>query len=231
MMSLIQKSEYVFLIALWAILGIFGITPAGLAQGNGWTMKADMPTARFGLTTSVVDGKIYAIGGATAPEISVSSVEEYDPATDTWTMKTDMLTSRKALASSAVNGKLYAIGGNSVRAFETCISTVEEYNSGTTDIEVTFGEQINPIGFILDQNFLNPFGTKTTIGLSIKKQCNVILNIYYGQGQRVRTLTRGEYLPGIYEIDFTGNELPSGIYFCHLQAGAFTDAKRIVLIK
>ena len=33
------------------------------AEGDTWTRKADMPTARMLLSTSVVDGKIYAIGG------------------------------------------------------------------------------------------------------------------------------------------------------------------------
>jgi RNA polymerase sigma factor (sigma-70 family) len=32
-------------------------------QGGTWTVKADMPTARVDLSTSVVDGIIYAIGG------------------------------------------------------------------------------------------------------------------------------------------------------------------------
>jgi hypothetical protein len=46
-----------------------------------WTTKADMPAARALLSTSVVDGKIYAIGGTrtTHPMTSTSTVYEYDP--------------------------------------------------------------------------------------------------------------------------------------------------------
>ena len=47
-----------------------------------WTKKADMPTPRMGHTTCVVDGKIYAIGGALTvkpPHPAVATVEVYIP--------------------------------------------------------------------------------------------------------------------------------------------------------
>jgi len=86
-----------------------------------WTEKADMPTAREGVSTSVVNGIIYAIGGTPAGNV----VEAYDPATDTWTKKADMPISRVYLSTSAVNGKIYAIGGSGAP------STVDEYNPAT----------------------------------------------------------------------------------------------------
>jgi len=100
---------------------------AHAGHGN-WTKKADMPTSRSFASTCAMDGKIYVIGGYDGREI-VSTVEEYDPATDTWTKKTDMPTPRYVLAVSAVNGKIYAIGGG---FFEKPLSAVEEYDP-TTD--------------------------------------------------------------------------------------------------
>jgi RNA polymerase sigma factor (sigma-70 family) len=99
------------------------------AEGE-WTKRADMPTARWGLSTSVVNGKIYAIGGTMNNSNGISAVEEYDPATDTWTKKTDMPTTRAGHSASVVNGKIYVIGG--ARAWGDSISTVEEYDP-TTD--------------------------------------------------------------------------------------------------
>ncbi len=95
-----------------------------------WTRKADMPTARMFLSTSVVDGKIYAIGGGIWNGPIFSTVEKYDPATDTWTTEPDMATRRYTLSTSAVNGKIYAIGGT--QQWYPCpgISTVEEYDTG-----------------------------------------------------------------------------------------------------
>jgi hypothetical protein len=87
-----------------------------------------MTTPRTYLSTCVVNGKIYAIGGLTANEADhLSQVEEYDPATDTWTRKADIPTARSGLVTCAVNGKMYAIGGWADSAW-TGISTVEEYD-------------------------------------------------------------------------------------------------------
>ena len=62
------------------------------AQGSPWTQKADMPTARAFLSTSVVSGIIYAIGGwdGEPGRGSFATVEAYDPVRDTWTTKADM---------------------------------------------------------------------------------------------------------------------------------------------
>jgi len=90
-----------------------------------------MPTARWGLSTSVVDGKIYAIGGGNIiyGVTYLSTLEVYDPVTDTWTRKADMPSGRACAAASVVNGKIYVIGG-SPRA-ETYTTTVEEYDPAT----------------------------------------------------------------------------------------------------
>jgi len=81
---------------------------------DSWKRKADMPTGRGGLSTSVVDGKIYAIGGgndAGGNIVLFSTVEVYEPTTDTWKKKADMPTGRDYLGTSVVNGKIYAVGG------------------------------------------------------------------------------------------------------------------------
>jgi N-acetylneuraminic acid mutarotase len=92
-----------------------------------WTQKAGMPTRRSALSTSVVNGKIYAIGGSDHPKV-FSTMEMYDPVTDKWTQKADMRTARMGLSTSVVNGKIYAIGGyNLVEDF----LTVEMYDPAT----------------------------------------------------------------------------------------------------
>ena len=93
-----------------------------------WRPKADMPTARTLFSTSVVNGRVYAIGGFTSGLGGrFSTVEEYDPATDTWTRKAGMPTPRSMLTTSVVNGKIYAIGG-SIGNGPNAIATVEEYD-------------------------------------------------------------------------------------------------------
>ena len=96
-----------------------------------------MPTERWSHSTSVVGGKIYAIGGTTITQakwITVSKVEVYYPTTGRWTKRSDMPTRRGWHAASAVNGKIYVIGGASrympgVWAPDI-LSTVEAFDTG-----------------------------------------------------------------------------------------------------
>jgi len=112
------------------LCGLLNVAPMTLAAGETWTRKADMPTQRWGLSTSVVNGKIYAIGGGQSPYGALlSQVEAYDPVTNTWTKKADMPTGRCFLSTSVVDGKIYAIGGDISANVDT--STVEEYDPAT----------------------------------------------------------------------------------------------------
>lgn len=98
--------------------------------------KSDMPTARGLLSASVVNGKIYVIGGY-SDCCNFSTVEEYDPVTNRWTTKADMPNVRYGLSTSAINGKIYAIGGlRIVNNKETSLPTVEEYDTGFVSIGV-----------------------------------------------------------------------------------------------
>jgi N-acetylneuraminic acid mutarotase len=79
---------------------------------NTWTEKAPMPTARNHLTSAVVDGKLYAIGGRISDtETNVDANEVYDPVTDKWNILDSMPSKRSGLASADVNGTIYVFGG------------------------------------------------------------------------------------------------------------------------
>src|SRR5438067_6271696 len=70
-----------------------------------------MPTARTGLRVAVVNGILYAIGGADNSGANLNRVEAYDPATNTWSQKAPMATARQIFAAGALNGTIYALGG------------------------------------------------------------------------------------------------------------------------
>lgn len=119
-----MKTKITFVLV--GLVAAIVLSSAGSARAATWTQKTDMPTARSWLSTSVVDGKIYAIGGLTSLRgTDLATVEVYDPVTDTWTQKADMPTPRGWLATSAVNGRIYAIGGGSGE------NKVEEYDPAT----------------------------------------------------------------------------------------------------
>ena len=114
---------------LLVLVLVLSIVPVSLAAEDTWTTKANMPTARYVLSSSVVDGIIYAIGGDAGSRASV--VEAYDPLTDTWTRKANMPMGRGAGTSSVVNGKIYYMGGR-LNYNGANISSVIEYDA-TTD--------------------------------------------------------------------------------------------------
>ena len=104
-----------------------------------WERKNDMPEARGWMAEKAptVNGKIYVIGGwnpIANPTLTLPTVEEYDPVTDTWIKKADMPTPRANIAAAEIDGKIYAIGGGSFDAggnFINLFSTVEEYDTKT----------------------------------------------------------------------------------------------------
>jgi hypothetical protein len=90
--------------------------------------------------------------------------------------------------------------------------------------------------FELSQNYPNPFNPSTKINYSIPSNANdqmssVILKVYDILGNEVITLINEEKAAGVYEIEFDATEIPSGVYFYRLQAGAFTETKKLILLK
>lgn len=97
-----------------------------------WFTKAPMPTARAGLAATAVNGIIYAIGGGgtvAGNAAGMSTVEAYNPTTDTWSTKAAMPTARTWLASAAVNGIIYAMGGQDSSG--NASSKMEAYDPAT----------------------------------------------------------------------------------------------------
>ncbi|MEA2098260.1 MAG: kelch repeat-containing protein [Patescibacteria group bacterium] len=100
--------------------------------GN-WTYETPMQTARQGHAAVVVNNgiydEIYVIGGSDCDDLTLSTMEKYDPATGIWTYETPMPTARWRHDAVTVNGKIYVIGGNS--AGGSYLSTVEKYDPAT----------------------------------------------------------------------------------------------------
>lgn len=100
-----------------------------------WTEKASLPTPREGLSSAAVDGRIYAIGGTqwdvtTSGGLVVSSVEMYDPATDTWAPKAPLPRPRTYAGAAILDGKIYVLGG-ATRVGEGVSSSMLMYDPGT----------------------------------------------------------------------------------------------------
>jgi hypothetical protein len=90
--------------------------------------------------------------------------------------------------------------------------------------------------FALAQNHPNPFNPTTTIQFDIPNTGPVCLEVYDILGRRVTTLVDETLAAGRHSVQFDGNNeygipLGSGVYFYRLQAGTFTELKKMVLLK
>ncbi|MFH1212638.1 MAG: T9SS type A sorting domain-containing protein [Candidatus Neomarinimicrobiota bacterium] len=93
-------------------------------------------------------------------------------------------------------------------------------------------EDINsPQKFALYQNYPNPFNPVTTIQYYVPTQNHCTLRIYNVLGQEVTTLLDEMKTPGSYSITWEAENEPSGIYFYRLQAGDYSETKKILLIR
>lgn len=112
---------------------------------DNWKALAPMPTKRGAAGAAAVGDKLYVIGGASMlpgskdsaihparAHRSLTTVEEYDPATNTWRERSMMPTPRNHLAIGAVDGKIYVLGGRIGAAFISGggnrLDLVEEYD-------------------------------------------------------------------------------------------------------
>jgi len=90
--------------------------------------------------------------------------------------------------------------------------------------------------FSLSQNYPNPFNPETTINYQLSAPGLVTLKVYDLLGREVATLVDEFKQAGNYNVKFNvetcrGKSLPSGVYFYRLQAGNYSDTKKIVLMK
>jgi hypothetical protein len=88
-----------------------------------------------------------------------------------------------------------------------------------------------PGSFALSQNYPNPFNPATIIRFSIPKNSFVSLKVYDLAGKEISNLINENLTAGIYETDFDGSGITSGVYFYRLQTDDFNDTKRMTLIK
>jgi len=100
------------------------------------------------------------------------------------------------------------------------------YYSNVINIEVNALKQ-----FSLNQNYPNPFNPSTRIKFQIADKEFVSLKIFDLLGKEVETLVNEEKSAGEYEVQFNADHLTSGIYIYKLDAGNFSQTKKMLLLK
>jgi hypothetical protein len=100
---------------------------------------------------------------------------------------------------------------------------------------VTDADESTPAGlpraFRLHQNYPNPFNPRTAISFEIGRRQPVKLEVFNVLGQRVATPVDQELPPGSHTVEFSAEDLASGVYLYRLTAGDNQSTRKMVLLK
>ena len=148
---------------------------------------------------------------------------------ETWGLISDGLPTSININALAIDSEDYLYAGTGGKSmFKTTTSTVVSVE----DLE------FKPISFSLEQNYPNPFNPSTKIIWQSPVGSWQTLKVYDVLGKEVATLVDEYKSSGMYNLQFTMNNLPagrqglsSGIYFYQLRAGDFVQTKKMVIIK
>ena len=100
--------------------------------------------------------------------------------------------------------------------------------------EATSVEQVGdnvPIVHSLYQNYPNPFNPMTTITFDLPQPGNVVLTVYDVLGREVEVLVSGDYPAGSFKARWNATGFASGVYVYKLQAGRYTETRKMQLVK
>ncbi len=99
-------------------------------------------------------------------------------------------------------------------------------------VEVNATPRANIVSqFALHQNYPNPFNPETQIEFDLAASEHVTLTVFNTSGQTVTELVNGTLETGAHTVNFNGSVLSAGVYFYRLQAGSFTETRKMLLLK
>jgi hypothetical protein len=193
---------------------------------NAWSYGAEAQEERLAHSLHVVDRKIYAVGGLSRYEL-VESIERYDPDSNEWTVFDDIPIPVSSHGADELDEQIYIFSGSetgvgnptpAVYRFEPALGS--EFMGGA-----------NPEWSVLSQARPNPFSVGTTIEFSLPYSGFVTLKILNMLGEEVATPVSEILDRGNYECRWDASSNASGVYFYRLEAGEFTETRKVILVR
>jgi serine protease len=124
------------------------------------------------------------------------------------------------------------IGGKNLTEFqESADAALVKWNYIKKLVNVSDETTNLPTMYSLKQNYPNPFNPTTTIVYELPKASRVSLKIYDVLGREVSALVDGEQLAGKYSVPVDAARLSSGVYYYRLNAGEFSNVKKLLLVR
>lgn len=183
-------------------------------NGQNWNKIFDGgQTTKLVIGVKVLDGQVFA---ATQHDGIFRSTDHGS----SWLYIGDGLFSNILYSIEASNNYLFTTTNNIIwrRPLSEVLTSIEQ-------------QPTQLVEFKLVQNYPNPFNPSTCIQYAIGSRQFVQLKVYDVLGNEVSTLVDEEKPSGMYNVQFTMNNLSSGIYFYQLKTGEYLETKKMILVK
>lgn len=209
-------------------------TPGANASLLTWAPGADAPIALSRPAGVGYDTYSFLVGGDTnTTAVKNDKVFRYNVNGNVW--KTAILSNPSAV-SNMMNAVTIKCINDTVRIFQPGGYTTVAVNPLVITGCGTITGTGNPISTIpgtysLSQNYPNPFNPSTRIEFALPKGEFVEIRLYDILGKEVAILANGNYNAGNHTLDLNLSYLSSGSYFYRINAGQFTDTKKLMLMK
>jgi len=125
-------------------------------------------------------------------------------------------------ARGTIRSDMGAFGGPYACNWDPIITGLEKKSAGN---------ELIPSTITLFQNYPNPFNPSTAIEFTLPQSGFVTLKIYNIIGEELATLVSDRLTAGNYKYDWNASGLASGVYLYCLEAGAFKQTKKLILLK
>jgi len=132
-----------------AYAGIAATPPAANRSRGTWVVKQDMPTARQGLAAATLNGQLYALGGTIDYSSNFSTVEIYDPGTNSWTAGPSMPIALNQFGAGSWGTRIYVTPGNSMFHFDSASNQWFTDASLNSNVNAGFGVAVGVINGIV----------------------------------------------------------------------------------
>ena len=130
-------------------------------------------------------------------------------------------------AASGVGNIFTIVANQTAPSVVTSEGMYEIYTTNT-------GIEDDPVllnSFVLKQNYPNPFNPATRIEFQLPERARVSLKVFNIAGQEVATILDEVRFAGSHAVEFQAGDLPSGIYFYRLNAGQYSQTRKMMLVR
>jgi len=218
--------ELLVVMSNYNIIGLYHSTNAGQSftavegnlEGNAMNPGPSLRSATI-LPTSL--GRVYLVGTSTG----LYSTTQLNGSSTVWSQEAASAMGNvvvEAVASRKSDGRVAAgTHGRGVWIGELDLTGVEDDPSLSA----------LPTAFTLEQNVPNPFNPTTSISYTLPASHHVVLKVYDARGREAALLVDKTQAAGRHTVTFNAVNLPSGVYTARIQAGTFTETKKLTLMK